>query len=397
MFGESNREKLTIDQLSLQQQEEALKETARAKRLFEMKSGATGFDSHTPTWGGSMRNSPEEQARRRAEMAAARSAPFGLGYDPKLGQSNEVLLDRANRDAAAEAAAEANHQRELERLAEEEQAMQKYHQEQMDRLQELWSHWDQGISSISRAFGIFVSGTNKDMNGLGDFWDHTIQQMHQTLMEVFVISPAEQLMDDFLRGTLEGLGVPTPESLEKQQRRQYETWQQGGGPPVQAGGGFNAGGWGNTIGSWVGGLFGGSGASIPGQFGGIGSGLHEGMMGGGGFGQMGGGLISTGISFLGSLFGLAEGGDIRREGMAMVGEHGPELLYLPQSARVQPLGPGRNAPGGGNSFTFNIDADDPIRVRRVVEGMMPEISAAANGSLVNKNQRGGNTAISKAF
>ena len=51
--------------------------------------------------------------------------------------------------------------------------------------------------------------------------------------------------------------------------------------------------------------------------------------------------------------GLARGGMIRRGGMALVGEQGPELVSLPGGSMVHPSGTG---PGGGgvtNQFHFH--------------------------------------------
>lgn len=394
MFGEANREKLSVDQLSLQQQQEALKATERAKALFEKKSGATGFDSHVPTWGGTMRNTPEEQA---AALAARNAGINNFGSRiNELGQAGRTR-NALWYEKEQERIAEEQEQAFLDWHAEEQRLLAKAHQEQMDRISQFYGTWEGAIDDISRSVGIAFTGMNKDINGLGDVWDIVLDRMNNALMESFIIDPIDEAVNSMLKSGLEWLGVTTPEQLAEQQRIEAEHLRRSPGTfPGTAGaqefsfgglmpagwsgglGGFH-GGFGTMVDNWMGG-----GASIGNQFSNIGSGG-------------GGSWIDAGLSWLGGLIGLSEGGDVRREGMAMVGEHGPELLYLPQAARVQPLGPGRNGAGGGNSFTFNIDADDPIRVRRVVEGMIPEISRAANNNLVSKNSRGGNTSISKAF
>ncbi|KAB1922513.1 hypothetical protein F8280_18835 [Micromonospora noduli] len=62
-----------------------------------------------------------------------------------------------------------------------------------------------------------------------------------------------------------------------------------------------------------------------------------------GLGQMwGGATLSTP-----DLPYLAGGGTARQAGMAYIGEHGKEAVYLPQGASVKPLGPGDTAGSGG--------------------------------------------------
>jgi len=62
--------------------------------------------------------------------------------------------------------------------------------------------------------------------------------------------------------------------------------------------------------------------------------------------------ILRGVERFEGIAGLAHGGMIRRGGMALVGERGPELVSLPGGAFVHPSGTG---PGGGltNNFIFN--------------------------------------------
>jgi len=61
---------------------------------------------------------------------------------------------------------------------------------------------------------------------------------------------------------------------------------------------------------------------------------------GGGGGSLGSQIFGYGRTALGILTGipgLADGGTIVRPGLTLVGEYGPELVGLPQGARVQPL------------------------------------------------------------
>lgn len=52
---------------------------------------------------------------------------------------------------------------------------------------------------------------------------------------------------------------------------------------------------------------------------------------------------------------MASGGDIMRQGMAVVGEAGPELLHLPQGAQVQPL---KGGGAGGGKVQIEIVGGD---------------------------------------
>ena len=370
--------------LTQSQIDKLLKEKMEKEIERNRRANQAAFGGANPNFGGFQRN--------RTERTFDLETSNQFGGVQMAGRQASEYQRAVLAEERAEAAAQKAHEDELERLAEEERQLLKYHQEQMDRISQFYGTWESAIDDISRSVGIAFTGMNKDINGLGDVWDIVLDRMNNALMESFVIDPIDEAVNSMLKSGLEWLGVPTPESVADKQRIEHAQWTKdpysfpGAANHAGGGGGFLgnlipgsfSGGFGTMVDSWIGG----GGAN---QFGHIGS----------GFG--GGGIIESGLSWLGGLIGLSEGGDIRKEGVAMVGEHGPELLYLPQSARVQPLGPGRNGAGGGNSFTFNIDADDPIRVRRVVEGMIPEISKAANNSLVSKNSRGGNTTISKAF
>jgi hypothetical protein len=79
---------------------------------------------------------------------------------------------------------------------------------------------------------------------------------------------------------------------------------------------------------------------------------------GGGSGGGGGGLGFLGS--VGSILGFASGTDDAPGGMALVGENGPELMYVPPHAQIAPnhllrnsIGVGPNA-GGGASHTYNL-------------------------------------------
>lgn len=69
-----------------------------------------------------------------------------------------------------------------------------------------------------------------------------------------------------------------------------------------------------------------------------------------------GGGISHGLGKVANFLGLQSGGTVTSPGMAWVGEHGPELLHLPQGAQVRPL----SSPGSpetrslGATFTFVV-------------------------------------------
>lgn len=56
---------------------------------------------------------------------------------------------------------------------------------------------------------------------------------------------------------------------------------------------------------------------------------------------------------------LAEGGDIRGAGAVLVGERGPELLNLPQGARVTPLS-GSSRVGAGGDINISIEINNPV-------------------------------------
>lgn len=80
---------------------------------------------------------------------------------------------------------------------------------------------------------------------------------------------------------------------------------------------------------------------------------------------------------------LAAGGTILSSGVAMVGERGPERVFLPQGARVEPLGPGAGAGGGGMTVTVNMppgsNGDDVVRALRAYQrrnGSVPITTSA---------------------
>ena len=64
----------------------------------------------------------------------------------------------------------------------------------------------------------------------------------------------------------------------------------------------------------------------------------------------------------GNIIALAEGGKVSKGGLAVVGEQGPELVRLPQSAEVYPTGVTPAPSGGGGPITVQLVMD-----RRVID------------------------------
>jgi hypothetical protein len=93
--------------------------------------------------------------------------------------------------------------------------------------------------------------------------------------------------------------------------------------------------------------------------------LPGGQGGGGGLG----GLINTGLSFLGGIFGFADGGRPPLGRVSLVGERGPEL-FMPDTAGtiipnevLQGASLGRQN-GSAIVFNFNGPVHNPEQVRR---------------------------------
>lgn len=70
---------------------------------------------------------------------------------------------------------------------------------------------------------------------------------------------------------------------------------------------------------------------------------------------------------------LAQGGLIRTAGSVIVGEKGPELLNLPQGAKVTPIDKTTNK--NNNSFTINIYADGKS-TEEIVDDLIPKLKFA---------------------
>ncbi|OGX04979.1 MAG: hypothetical protein A3J12_02085 [Omnitrophica bacterium RIFCSPLOWO2_02_FULL_44_11] len=58
-------------------------------------------------------------------------------------------------------------------------------------------------------------------------------------------------------------------------------------------------------------------------------------------------------SAAGSIPGAEEGGTVRRSGLTLVGESGPEILSLPRAAQITPLD--RASGGMNNYFSINVE------------------------------------------
>lgn len=84
---------------------------------------------------------------------------------------------------------------------------------------------------------------------------------------------------------------------------------------------------------------------------------------------------------------LAEGGDIRRPGLSLVGERAPELLSMPRGARVTPL----DNPGLAASGAVSAQAA-PIHVDLVVDGRR-FTQAVVRPHLIDVNRRTGGRGI----
>jgi hypothetical protein len=64
---------------------------------------------------------------------------------------------------------------------------------------------------------------------------------------------------------------------------------------------------------------------------------------------------------------MAQGGLIRARGAAIVGDAGPEIVDLPQGARVSPLGAG----GFGGDIVLNVSGRELARVNnREIQAQM---------------------------
>jgi tape measure domain-containing protein len=94
------------------------------------------------------------------------------------------------------------------------------------------------------------------------------------------------------------------------------------------------------------------------------------------FGEMGDKLTFLGMKFedfqdpfnlWGRVPGLAAGGTITRSGLAMVGEHGRELLRLPVGAQVQPLAHGAMNLAGQFPEYIQVDSEIILDGRQIAE------------------------------
>lgn len=70
---------------------------------------------------------------------------------------------------------------------------------------------------------------------------------------------------------------------------------------------------------------------------------------------------------------LAQGGLIRTAGSVIVGEKGPELLNLPQGAKVTPID--KSSKRTDNHFTINIYADGKS-TEEIVDDLVPKLKFA---------------------
>tara|TARA_R110001606_G_scaffold219784_6_gene367682 strand:- start:819 stop:2414 length:1596 start_codon:yes stop_codon:yes gene_type:complete len=88
--------------------------------------------------------------------------------------------------------------------------------------------------------------------------------------------------------------------------------------------------------------------------------------------------------------GLAIGGPVQRGQPYLVGERGPELMVPNQSGSIVPNGAG----GGGVvvNQTINLSAGVSQTVRAEVMQMLPQISNAAKGAVLDARRRGGSFA-----
>lgn len=81
---------------------------------------------------------------------------------------------------------------------------------------------------------------------------------------------------------------------------------------------------------------------------------------------------------------LAEGGDIVGAGTVMVGEAGPELLTLPDGARVSPLDSAADMTSTGDHYEVivgDVDLSDDDQVRRVTRQYLEYLAALARPAL----------------
>lgn len=90
----------------------------------------------------------------------------------------------------------------------------------------------------------------------------------------------------------------------------------------------------------------------------------------------------------------ALGGNVRSEGLAMVGEYGPELVKMPKGARIEPLlgGESMHKP---TTINMNIPVQDPTVVRREIEAMLPRISQVVQNDVVVNSV--GNSEVAQTF
>jgi hypothetical protein len=86
------------------------------------------------------------------------------------------------------------------------------------------------------------------------------------------------------------------------------------------------------------------------------AGVVDGAAGSGGGGGFLSGLIGS-MKFAAPLLGFATGGNVNAGTMAMVGEHGPEAMYVGADAHITPNQSLHSAfGGGGGGDTYNVDA-----------------------------------------
>lgn len=113
--------------------------------------------------------------------------------------------------------------------------------------------------------------------------------------------------------------------------------------------------------------------------------LAAGMSGAGG-----GGLVSGIGSFIGGLFGFANGGRPTVGKPAIVGEKGAELFVPDSAGRIIP----NDKLGGGVTVhqTINLSAGVSQTVRAEVMGMLPQIQEASKAAVLEARRRGGSFA-----
>jgi len=107
-------------------------------------------------------------------------------------------------------------------------------------------------------------------------------------------------------------------------------------------------------------------------------------------GAGGGGFVSGIGSFIGGLFGFANGGRPSMGKPAIVGEKGAELFVPDSAGRIIP----NDKLGGGVTVhqTINLSAGVSQTVRAEVMGMLPQIQEASKAAVLEARRRGGSFA-----